>query len=148
MFQEWKSSKLETAKEHVYDHFKVYLYQCQECRDVFRRQIQLDRHAAIHARRRKQPAICGEEENMVGNYHLATEASYLAWREAKPVIDTYLKRLEGGQVQYLHILVLILGIFFCNFDRSKMAPVVVSFVSTCEKIVIRSILGQTLIRPP
>jgi hypothetical protein len=107
VLQEWKSKKLEAARDHVYNHFNVYLYQCEECRDLFRRQVQLERHAAIHARRRNQRGgggqenseqENGEEEDKVGNYHLAAEASYLPWREAKPVLDTYLTRQEGGQV--------------------------------------------------
>jgi hypothetical protein len=89
----------------VYNHFNVYLYQCEECRDLFRRQVQLERHAAIHARRRRrigrrisEEGQGNEEEDKVGNYHLAAEASYLPWREAKPVLDTYLNRQDGGQV--------------------------------------------------
>ena len=63
---------------------------------MFRRQTQLERHAAIHARRRDGRL---DPEDKVGNYHLATEATYLPWREAKPVLDTYLTRQKGGQVR-------------------------------------------------
>ena len=87
----------------MYNHFNVYLYQCEECRDVFRRQVQLERHVANHAKRRGKKLLIRsseveKEEDKVGNYHLAREASYLAWREAKPILDTYLRRQESGQV--------------------------------------------------
>ncbi len=103
-FQEWKTTKLELAKEHIYNHFNVFLYQCEECRDLFRRQVQLERHVALHAKRREKLDMRtgdGEKEDKVGDYHLAAEASYLPWREAKPVLDTYLVRSEDGQVPYL-----------------------------------------------
>ncbi len=71
---------------------------------MFRRQVQLERHVALHAKRREKLDMRsgdGEKEDKVGDYHLAAEASYLPWREAKPVLDTYLIRSEDGQVRYL-----------------------------------------------
>ena len=120
-FQEWKTTKLELAKEHVYNHFNVFLYQCEECRDLFRRQVQLERHAALHAKRREKLDMRtgdGEREDKVGDYHLAAEASYLPWREAKPVLDTYLVRSEDGQVPYLSRYYLLKK-YFRLFDNVR-----------------------------
>jgi hypothetical protein len=122
-FQEWKTTKLELAKEHIYNHFNVFLYQCEECRDLFRRQVQLERHVALHAKRREKLDMRsgdGEREDKVGDYHLAAEASYLPWREAKPVLDTYLIRTEEGQVSYRTVSITVLSVKISSvFSRYK-----------------------------
>ncbi len=122
-FQEWKTTKLELAKEHIYNHFNVFLYQCEECRDLFRRQVQLKRHVALHAKRREKLDMRtgdGEREDKVGDYHLAAEASYLPWREAKPVLDTYLIRTEEGQVSYHTVSITVLSVKISSvFSRYK-----------------------------
>ena len=93
--EDWATTKLDQAREHVYDHYGVYLYQCDLCLDLFRKQAHYLRHKEIHNKREEEKAVA--EADKVGNYHLLEEPKFLPWREAKPVIDTYFKREEGGR---------------------------------------------------
>ena len=84
---DWKSSKLDVAREHIYDHFGIYLYQCEKCLDLFRKQAHYHRHLEIHNKRDERDIIADGDK--VGNYHLISTPQYLHWKKAKPIIDTY-----------------------------------------------------------
>ena len=101
----WSHAKLEVARDHVYDHFGIYLYQCGRCLDLFRKQVDRQllqhviytmryllqahyhRHLEIHTRREEAAELAGKDK--VGGLHLLSLNTYLHWKQAKPVIDTY-----------------------------------------------------------
>ena len=91
---DWTSSKLEAAREHVYNHFGVYLYQCQKCLDLFRKSAHLLRHLEIHKKREKQEKL--QSGDKIGNYHLLKEPVYLPLKKAKPILRTYFSREPEG----------------------------------------------------
>ena len=90
---EWSSPKMDVAREHVYDHFGVYLFQCDLCLDLFRKQAHYTRHREIHSKREEEREV--QEGDKLGGYHLLEQPVFLAWKVAKPVIDTYYSREEG-----------------------------------------------------
>ena len=75
------------AREHVYDHFGVYLHQCDLCLDLFRKAAHYTRHKAIHSKREEEEQVAAGD--MVGGHHLSATPTFLPWAQAKPVIDTY-----------------------------------------------------------
>ena len=90
----WTHSKLEAAREHVYNHFGVYLYQCHKCRDLFRKSAHLLRHLDIHKRREEKEKLLSGDK--VGNYHLLQQPVYLPLKKAKPILRTYFHREPDG----------------------------------------------------
>ena len=90
----WKHAKLEVAREHVYNHFGVYLHQCEKCLDLFRKPAHLRRHLDIHQKREEQEEILSGDK--IGNYHLLERHVYLPLKRAKQVLTTYYTRDNEG----------------------------------------------------
>ena len=91
---DWKHSKLEAAREHVYNHFGVFLHQCDKCLDLFRKPAHLLRHEEIHRKREEQEKIVSGDK--IGNYHLLEQPVYLPLKQAKKVLSTYFSREPRG----------------------------------------------------
>jgi len=85
--KEWSSSKFNLAKDHILDHFHYYLYQCDTCHMLFK--------TAAHLSTHKESENKDAKKMMIGDYHKLEEPVFIAWKEAKPIIDSYYsKRTE------------------------------------------------------
>ena len=82
-------------QRHLYDHFNIYFHRCELCHDIFRFPTQFKEHKEAHRKlmERQEEELekqrTSKEQELLGNFHMAKEFTFLPPHEARPYVQSY-----------------------------------------------------------
>ena len=82
-------------QRHLYDHFNIYFHRCELCHDIFRFPTQFKEHKEAHRKlmdrqeEEQEKQRTSKEQELLGNFHLAKEFTFLPPQEARQYVESY-----------------------------------------------------------
>jgi len=96
----YKTKHKSAARTHIFEHFNVYLFQCEKCKDMFRLRSTYKVHLRAHTKMENKTAklVASGNDEIIGGYHLLREYIFIPSGKAGPIIDSYIRFNEekGG----------------------------------------------------
>lgn len=88
--ENYRSKCINAMKTHVLSHMKIYIYQCENCGELFRQLANYNRHLKRH----KKLEIKEKGLKPMGNYHKLDNPIFVKPEEGKLIVESYMQFLH------------------------------------------------------
>jgi len=92
--QNYKSKCLNAMRTHVLSHMKIYIYECEQCGELFRQLANFNRHLKRH----KKLELKGTTLKPMGNYHKLETHIFVKPEEGKLIVEAYMQFIPGKRL--------------------------------------------------